>query len=386
MMLRAFRGESLSEVPCKLRFVSVLLFPITVGVLCVKVLFCPFWEANAYHTLLAESLTRHGTVTEFARIISWGLIIQILKKQKQIDVVHMHGVDRFIVRRTLPRSLKNGAEFLLKLSILRLSGVTLILTVHNLFNHEKKFARLELLFNRIVSPIVHGIIAHSEYAKREIAKTYNVTAFKIHVIPHGHYLDAYPRDMSREEARTRLRLASNDFVFLYFGLIRPYKGIPELIESFASLNMPHTKLLVTGRPFREDRLSKIQRLSNQHPNVRLTLGYIPDEEVQVYMNAADIVVFPFRDVFTSGSVILAMSFAKPVIASAKGSIPEMVNSNGGFLFKPEDKDGMNLALEKAYMTDRNTLHRMGNRNLHVINKFGWDQVAAQTFKIYEKFS
>jgi beta-1,4-mannosyltransferase len=352
----------------------------------VKVLFCPFWKANAYQTLLAKSLTKHGIVTEFARRISWGLVIRILKKQKQIDVIHMHGVDRFILRRTLPRTLKKGAEFVLKLSILRLSGVTIILTVHDLFNHERKSVRLELFFNRIISSIVHGIIAHSEYAMREIAKTYRAAAFKIHIIPHGHYLDAYPRGMPREEARARLRLASNDFVFLYFGLIRPYKGIPELIESFASLNMPHTKLLVTGRPFREYRLSEIQRLSNRHPGVRLTLGYVPDEEVQVYMNAADIVVFPFRDVFTSGSVILAMSFAKPVIASAKGSIPEMLNSTGGFLFKPEDKDGMNLALKKAYVTDRNALRRMGNRNLHVINKFSWNHVAAQTFKIYEKIS
>ena len=352
----------------------------------MKVLFCPFWNANAYQALLAESLAKHKVITEFARRISWGLVLQVLKKQKRIDVVHMHGVDRFVLRRTLSRTLKNGVEFILKLSILKFCGVTIILTVHDLFNHERKFVRLELLFNRIVSSIVHGIVAHSEYAKREIAKTYKTAAFKIYVIPHGHYLDAYPRGVSREEARRRLQLASNDFVFLYFGLIRPYKGIPELIESFASVSMPNAKLLVTGRPYREDRLGEIQHLSNQHPDVRLTLGYVPDEEVQVYMNAADVVVFPFRDIFTSGSVILAMSFAKPVIASAKGSIPEMLDSTGGFLFKPEDKDGMNLALETAYMTDRNALHRMGDRNLRVINKFGWNHVAAQTYKVYEKLS
>jgi glycosyltransferase involved in cell wall biosynthesis len=129
---------------------------------------------------------------------------------------------------------------------------------------------------------------------------------------------------------------------------------------------------------------KLEDNANSRPRIEEP-RYVPII-VAVGVLCVKVLFFPFRDVFTSGSVILAMSFAKPVIASAKGSIPEMLNSTGGFLFKPEDKDGMYLALKKAYMTNRNALHRMGNRNLHVIKKFGWNHVAAQTFKIYEKLS
>jgi beta-1,4-mannosyltransferase len=100
------------------------------------------------------------------------------------------------------------------------------------------------------------------------------------------------------------------------------------------------------------------------------------------MATADIVVLPFRDIFTSGLLLLAMSFSKPGIASATGSILEVLDSRGGFLFENTDPLALQKAMYKAYHYTSHRLEQLGQHNLATVRKFDWDTIATKTDKVY----
>lgn len=351
----------------------------------MKALFIPDWrKRNPYQTELAESLAIYGVVTDFDSNLDWNTVLSIVRGHHKVDVLHIHWAYPFILGNSLLKSIKKTIIFSLKLSLIKLSGISITWTVHNLFNHDKKFTRLEMLLNRFVAFIADEIIAHSHYAKHIIAKNYKTKESKISIISHGHYINIYPREISREEARKCLELNDNDFVFLYLGVIRGYKGLVDLVEAFKSLSTSNAKLLIAGRPKDESVADQVQRLSNRCPGIRLVMEYIPDDKIQVYMNAADVVVLPYRDILTSGTIYLAMSFAKPVIASATGSVPEILDSKGGFLFEAGDKDGLKRLMEQACKAGPDVLEEMGKYNFKVVEKFDWKNIAFQTTELYKK--
>ena len=81
--------------------------------------------------------------------------------------------------------------------------------------------------------------------------------------------------------------------------------------------------------------------------MRLDLGFVPDEELQVYLRAADVVACPFLEIFTSGSVLLAMSFERAVIAPRRGCVTETLDEAGGILYDADDPQGLEGALRVA---------------------------------------
>jgi beta-1,4-mannosyltransferase len=343
----------------------------------------PDWRAvNPYQKALAKSLKSHGQHTDFKARLDWETVLENLFGRDSIDLLHIHWTHPFVLTPSLRRSLKKGIGFLAKLGFLKLRGISLVWTVHNLIKHDAEFVRTELFFNRLIAHLVNHMIAHSQYAKQQIKMVYKVHESKITVIPHGNYVNAYPRTISRVEARCALAEDEQAFVFLYFGMIRAYKGILDLINAFNSLNLPYAKLLVAGPPFDKTMAYEIKRLTDGASNIQLVLEYVPDDKIQLYMAASDIVVLPFRDIFTSGSLTLAMSFAKPVIASATGSIPEILDSRGGFLFETTEPLALQKAMCKAYHCTSHRLQQLGQHNLAMVRKFDWDTIAAKTDRIY----
>src|SRR5207253_1153128 len=116
------------------------------------------------------------------------------------------------------------------------------------------------------------------------------------VIPHGHFRSEYPNTISREEARARLNVASASVVYVYMGLIRPYKNVPGLVRVFADVKDPDAALVVAGMPITDDLRADVTNAADGDLRVRLDLRWIDDDEVQTYLNAADLVVLPFAEI------------------------------------------------------------------------------------------
>jgi beta-1,4-mannosyltransferase len=201
------------------------------------------------------------------------------------------------------------------------------------------------------------------------------------VIPHGNYIHIYENVIDKMQARKQLRLNTEDIVYLYFGQIRPYKGTLELIDTFRKLDAPRTELLIAGSPYNNEIVEDILKRCNKNENIKTILKFIPDDEIQIYMNASDIVALPYKDILTSGAVMLAMSFGKPIIAPLIGCIPDVLDNEGGLLYNPSDDNGLLEAMRHALDAD---LIKMGKHNLELAKQLQWDDIAKRTYKIYQE--
>jgi glycosyltransferase involved in cell wall biosynthesis len=228
-----------------------------------------------------------------------------------------------------------------------------------------------------------AVITHCQVARSTLGDTLELSVAereRIRVIPHGHYLDAYPNDVSRDDARGRLGLPLDARVVAFVGWVREYKGVRELVQAFRLLDDPAARLLIAGRPADSEFANEIRQLASDDSRTLLRLEFIPDEELQVYLNAADVVALPFKEIFTSGSAILAMSFGRAVLAPRQGCVPETLDERGAILYEPTDASGLATALQRAMEAD---LAAMGASNRSRCSELDWTRIARATLRVYE---
>lgn len=302
------------------------------------------------------------------------------------DIVHLHWLEPlFLVpSENSIKSFLKAVIFIIQIIILRILGIKIVWTVHNLKNHENINLFLDWICSISVINFSNAIITHCQVAKEEVIEKFSVkNKDKIFVVPHGNYIDCYENKIEKVVARAALGFNDSDIVFLFLGLIRPYKGLSELIDTFKELDSEKTQLVIAGKIYKDSLEMKnllAQKLANAQ-NIKLIPGFVPNNQIQIYMNACDVVVFPYRDILTSGAVLLAMSFGKACIAPRKGCIGEVLDDAGAFLYEIDDENGlmktMKLALEKHA-----NLSTMGQHNRQLAEKYNWRYIAEITNDIY----
>ena len=204
----------------------------------------------------------------------------------------------------------------------------------------------------------------------------------IFIIPHPHFIGIYPDAVTREQARAALDVPPAAFAYGFFGGIQPYKGVEGLIESFQRLPGDDTWLLISGGNARQpDFLDAIRRRTERHPRIVLrAYDRAPNEDIALIMRAADVITLPFVDTMTSGSLILALSWGKPVIAPALGCLPTTVQPAAGKLYDPSDDDPLYAAMQEAREFD---LGAASQAALASVRQLDWDEIAAATLRAYE---
>ena len=138
-------------------------------------------------------------------------------------------------------------------------------------------------------------------------------------------------------------------------------------------------MIIAGRPNTQEVQEQLIALVGGKNNIRTFFEYIPKDQIQIYVNAADAVVLPFQEIFTSGSLLLAMSFGKAVILPALKCFAELTDSHGFVSYSPDQKDGLYAAMKKAFELD---LDAMGAHNLQKIRIYNWHKVAEKTVEVY----
>lgn len=178
-------------------------------------------------------------------------------------------------------------------------------------------------------------VTHSESDKKLVAAKYRMPEGRVQVIPHGLY-DQY-RPVLPATAREKLGLGG-EYVILSFGLVRPYKGIPNLINAFSRLPgdvAGRCRLLIAGEIW-EDREAVTAAIGASRYEGRITLvdAYIPDDDIPLYFSAADVIVLPYLRASQSGVAHIAMAFGKPIIVSKVGGLEESMADYAGTVFIP----------------------------------------------------
>jgi beta-1,4-mannosyltransferase len=296
-------------------------------------------------------------------------------------ILHLHFFDELTQRRSQAATAARSLLFLALLAILRWRGVGLVWTAHNLAPHELHHPRWGFLVYRMVARWADAIIAHSQAARGLLEQHYGALPQCI-VIPHGSYVGLYGPPRDRAASRAALDLPATSPVLLSIGTLRPYKNIERLIDAFAAL--PATSrgiLLIAGAAKSAGYAEELRARAAAVPGVRLRAEFIADEQLPTYLAAADLVVLPYRSLLTSGILLWALSYARPVVAPAFGPVRELLREgHAGFLFAPGDDDALRAALERALAHP--DLPALGAAGLALAHEFAWPKIAAATVACY----
>lgn len=202
------------------------------------------------------------------------------------------------------------------------------------------------------------------------------------VIPIGSYFSVYPNYVTKSEARKFLNIDENSIVFGFFGRIEKYKGIYELVLAYQKIQGGKSKLLIAGKCYDEEIESFLHSEAKKDKNILLFLNYIPDNEVQYFMNATDIFVYPFRKVNTSSSIILNMSFSKPTIANLTGDIIDYPKDSGIYIDKKSDT--LLYEMMNAVMNNKYDLNELGTKAKIFTEHNSWKASGIKTISAYCK--
>ncbi|NDP46986.1 MAG: glycosyltransferase family 4 protein [Sulfuriferula multivorans] len=299
--------------------------------------FLPWWPQNPYQILLKQELNKLGVRVIGNPPLS---LLRLLIGRDGLDVVHVHWPHGIY---TTPFQFLHVLIVLIAYRVLKNNVVW---TVHELDAYESRFPRIDTWLRAVLMKLCRHLIVHGEYTRCEIVAKYRFPR-AISIVRHPSYTGWYKDDIDRTDARHLLGLPAHSRVFLYFGYIKPYKGVEELIDAFRTVQDPQAILLIAGKPLDDDIKRQIESLASADPRIRTHLRFIPDEEIQNFFRAADIVVFPFRQTQTSGSLMLALTYGCPVIAPSIATLPEYIDTRSSILFDPQKPNDLARALRDA---------------------------------------
>jgi glycosyltransferase involved in cell wall biosynthesis len=176
---------------------------------------------------------------------------------------------------------------------------------------------------------------------------------------------------SREEARRRLDLRGD--VALFFGHVRPFKGLDIALRAWRLLSRPVT-LLVAGEAWWRGE-EEYRRLAAGLSNVRLEFRFIPDAEIATYFAACDVVLAPYRIEAQSGVALTAFHFGRPVIATSVGGLPEIIEEGrNGFLVRPEDPAALAAAVDRFFaLRNRESMEQAA---VGSARRYSWEEYGA----------
>ena len=290
------------------------------------------------------------------------------------DIVHVQYLP--MLRSRLPLDLR-FVEFCRK------RGAKIVLTVHDLLPHDTGEAHKQAF--RDLYRMVDGLICHSDNIKTRLREEFSVPEEKVAVIPHGPFFYDLPATDSGQTLRS-FHLEPGKLLVLWQGIIFPYKGIDLLLNAWQQVeaNNDDAFLLIvgTGAPeFAEQIRDQISRLDLKR--VQLHLRFISTEELVALYRAADIVVYPYRAITTSGALATGLALGKTIVASNLPVFRELLTDRQNALLVDPQNSG-ELAAALINLSSNSPLRSQLAANV-VAMHFGdesWLSIANRTKKFY----
>jgi beta-1,4-mannosyltransferase len=216
------------------------------------------------------------------------------------DVLHVHWPETLARHHRPARRIAYLVGMLLLLVRISIGRKAVLRTVHNVAPHDRG-SPIEAWLVGALDRRTTGSVLLNPYSK-PVREGESHRSF---LIPHGHY-----RNLVTE---TPYPVAGDDFHILYFGFIKPYKRIEDLLDAFAPLTSPRLRLRLIGRA--TPALAELaQQASTTDPRVSTHLDFMSDEQLSVELGRANLVVLPYRDPHNSGAALHALSANRPILA------------------------------------------------------------------------
>ncbi len=280
-----------------------------------------------------------------------------------------------------------AAEELMLLSLAKFYGRKIVVTVHDVESFAHGGAPASGVVSKIYN-LADKFIVHNSVSRRELMQALHADPAKITVIPHGNYLSSIRAVPSAAEAKETLGIEPHRKVVLFFGQIKEVKGLDLLLQALPAVAdaVPEVVLLVAGRPWKNDfaQYQTILDRLNLNDRVRLHIRFIPDDEVSTFYAAADVVVLPYRRIYQSGVVLLAMSYGKAVLVSDLPGMTEIVTDEAnGYVFPNGDTAALAQSLIGILSDDRGREQAAAQGLEYVRTRHDWNQIGRETGDVYQ---
>jgi len=332
----------------------------------MKVITCP--STSEYVVTFNKKLKKGGVPAQSIKYITpFTLIRLFILRLFGYEIFHLHFVHSF----TSLRFMKIFVSFA------KFMGYKIVWTGHSIYQPEKKessIKKTKWFYEHSDLRFIH----HNAHLKllKDIVGIDEIGKIKMIFHP---LFDIYPNTTSKKEAREKLRVPENKKVILILGDIKEYKGIKYLVDAVKNLGDKYY-LIIAGRPIDENLIKYIKEKQSNMNNIKLLDHYIPQGEVQYYMNACDVFALPYTLIWTSGAVKLAYAFSRPVVSTQVGTMPEVVTDETGILVKPCDADALKEGIEKLFSMD---YEQMGKKAYKMMKEdYSWEKLIDLTIEGY----
>jgi glycosyltransferase involved in cell wall biosynthesis len=270
-------------------------------------------------------------------------------------------------------------SYLLLAIVTRLLKARIIIEFHEVLDTGEAQLWMAHTYVRCIAPLVirlaHGFVVHSEFDRQLLEKSYRLGKRPVALIPHGPYYN-YHRQSEQQATRTPPASCCN---LLFFGVIRPYKGLEDLIKAFDALSEVEVSaywLTIVGETWEGWTLpEKLIESSQYRDRITFVNRYVSDAEVTQFFDGADAVVLPYHRSSTSGPLHIAMSRGLPVVVTNVGGLIEAVTDyEGAILVPPQDP----VTLQKALTL----VKKMSGKQYTDVHS--WDYTAHCYQKLFEE--
>ena len=231
------------------------------------------------------------------------------------------------------------------------------------------------LAGRMIMKRADAFTTQSSSAKNQVAQIYKLGEERIFVVPVGLYQD-YKRVSDKNTSKKELGI-EEEFIILYFGMIRKYKGVPHLVEAFNRLPQDiaqHSRLVIAGEDWGDE--TSLDGVINSSPykeQITYRPEFVPDDMIPRYFSAADVVVLPYLRTAGSGVANIALAYGKPIITSDLETMRECLADYQGAMFTPV---GDSSAIAEK-LTEIYAQYKSGKPMVYNPPQNTWDEIARQ---------
>ena len=217
----------------------------------------------------------------------------------------------------------------------------------NIISHQSFYFEKKLI--RIFLRRINKIIIMSNNTENQLLDIFPDANYKKLFLP---ILDNFPDSLNKEECIKQLSLSNDRLTFLFFGLIRKYKGLDLLIESLSYLDrsiLNNIQLLIVGECYENnDKYYNMIRKYNLEDNIKWVEEYVPDDMINLYFSSSDFVVIPYYSASQSGVIPMAYNYNKPIIVSSAIDESQFLSGKTGAMFNSGDVVDLSRVIKDVF--------------------------------------
>ncbi len=343
-----------------------------------KKLFDSIKSTNLHFTYFLDNIVKNKMLSQFLYYLQ--LIPYLIFKNKAC-IIHIEWLNTWFpfLDEIIFSLLKKFTKIKIVYKVHDISR--LHLSEENISEKDVKLSRTKRMFFNSVD----CFITHNQFVKNLLI-TNGISEKKVEVVPHGinNYAPINP-EISIEYSKTKFRINSGDRVILFFGRISPNKNIESLIDAVDNLNNKGKykyKLLIAGKFSKLNKTyqNKIEQLVKKD-FITTEFGFISNEDIQHYFQAADIISLPYNFIYQSGLPFLAYRYGLPVIAKNTGGIPEDVDKHTGIIYNSDDELENTIEM---FFNKKHSIYTKPEIQKHANEKYSWNAIGKKYEYIYSK--